>query len=280
MLDDKALQESFRLGPINEEAIQMDVQAFDKLLKGHGVCFKHYRALPCPVGLGDRYDIRHTHDDHSGCSNGFIYVYAGDVVCSFTGNSRQAQILDLGMLTGSTVQVTVPRFYMGSEREVLLAPYDRLYLADNKAKVIATQRFEHHITGYDRMEFPVEEVELIVDSDGRVYESGDFEVTKGQVHWLGNNQPGVDPATQKGQVCSIRYHYTPFYYVERLLHEVRQIQSYDPSTGQTGTVRMPYAAVLQRENYFQGSSKRDEQAPNPNSMRQPPSPRSGMFGAR
>lgn len=280
MLSERDLKDSYQIGPLVNDQVRFDVDAFDRLIKGQGVRFRHFRAMPCPVGLGDRYDVRKVHDDHSGCSNGFLYHYAGEVVCTFSGNGKQVQLIDAGLLTGATVQVTVPRFYDDKpSEEVLITVFDRFYLAEDKAYVIGMQRFEANATGKDRMNYPVAKVEAIVDSDGKLYDKSDYTVEDGQIVWTGYSRPGIDPQSRKGQICSIRYRYKPFWYCKDLLHEVRVVQAIDPITGLAGTVRMPYAALLQREYVFE-NEQRDDRAPNPDSPRQPTTPRSGSFGPR
>jgi hypothetical protein len=280
MITEQTLADSYQLDDNPSESVHFDVDGFDNAIDKQGVSFVHFRAMPCPVGLSDRYDIRRTHEDHSGCSNGFLYQRAGKIVCPFSGNSKQVQLLDVGILTGSAVQITVPRHYTDKPGEsVMLSQFDRLYLADNAALVIAMQRFEANATGLDRLQYPVVEVEHIVDSNGRSYDHTDYTIESGMIRWTGANRPAPDPKTGKGQICSIRYRYIPYWYVDRLIHEIRVVQATNPETGIHGTVRMPYAALIQRENVFE-NEQNDPQAPNPDSPRQAAAPRRGSFGAR
>lgn len=275
-LDGSTLSESYYPIKMPEnDAVHMDMGYLDGVVDGQGVVFEHWRALPCPIGKGDATDIRRVHADHSGCSNGFIYEYAGDMVCIFSGNSKNIQLLDMGLVTGSTVHLTLPRFYKDRlDSEVLVAVFDRLYLKTSKAKVIATELFEHNISGSDRAKYPILKVEALYDSHGKKYAEGtDFDVVGGQIVWKAMKQPGMDPTTLKGDTCSIRYHYTPYWYVNQLLHEIRVLRQAD----ETG--RAPMAVLIQREYVFE-NAQNDREAKNPNDPRQAQAPRDGAFGPR
>jgi hypothetical protein len=279
-LDQNALAASYQSVGTDNPTVHFDVEGFDNLIDGHGMTFVHFRAMPCPVGKSDRYDVRKTHEDHSGCSNGFLYQYAGDVVAVATGNTRNKQLMDAGMINGSSMQVTPARHYVNKmTEEVVCAPFDRFYLKDNKAVVVHTQLFEANMSGMDRLNYPVVSVEHLIDSNGVTYQqNADFTIEKGQIKWVGMNRPAMDPANSKGQVCSVRYRYIPYWYVDRILHEIRVVKAYDEATQQISTQRMPYAIVLQRENAFEGTERHDEKAPE--STRQAQTPRSGAFGPR
>jgi len=267
------------------DAVLFDPEAFDNLLRTHGVQLQHYRALPCPVGMIDPDDQRHPSEDHEGCSNGHIHVLSGDITCSFLGNSKDSILGDLGRMDGSTVQVTFPRYYDQANSNDALIPFrpcplDRIYLKDETITVPHPQYFAANVVGVDRLNFPVVEVTDLVDNQGKRYAQGvDFTLWQGQIKWLTQNRPGLDPKTQKGRVCGIRYHYHPFWYVQRMIHEIRVSQVEDEFTGERKLIRFPQQAVLQREYVFLAEQK-DQLAKNPNSLRQQHSPGSGQFGPR
>lgn len=272
VLDEKAVAESFIQidMPVND-AVHADVGYLDGFVDGQGVLFEHWSAMPCPLGLDDPYDSRHNHD-HSGCSGGFIYTKSGEMACTFTGNSKSIQALDPGLVTGSTAQLTLPRFYSDNPRkEVSIAPFDRLYLKSNVGTVICTQMYEHSITGKDRLKYPVVEVELLIDARGNRYYPGEaFSVIEGLVVWNGTAQPGMNPETRRGEVCSIRYKYIPFWYVDRILHEIRLVRNGDL------VVRAPMSILIQREYFFENEQNRKTT----DSPRQAAAPRDGAFGVR
>lgn len=273
-LDEKAVAESFVPieMPIND-AVHMDTQYLEGVIDGQGAIFEHYRALPCPIGREDPYDSRRTHSDHSGCSNGFLYDKVGDITCLFSGNSKNVQHLDVGLLTGSTVQLTLPKFYNdNTKKEVSIAVFDRLYLKQRVATVIATQMFEHNISGKDRLKYPAVEVEALVDSRGnRYYQGTDFDLVEGQVVWRGTKQPGMNPETRKGETCSVRYKYIPFWYVDRILHEIRLLRN-GPDM-----VRAPMSVLVQREYFFENEQNSRDAKDSP---RKAVAPRDGAFGPR
>jgi len=258
------------------QAVTFDIKAFDQALASQGVGLVHFRAMRCPMGLVDLYDNRRPEHDHSGCSNGFIHQKIGRLTATFTGVGKHSQQMDVGSIDGSTAQVTVQRFYDNTQIPVYVAPYDRMYLDEESIIVPTWQLFEAHIDGRDKMVFPVVEVQSLMSSDGRVFTEGDdFEVRDGYVVWSGSNRPQYDAYRKRGQICSIRYLYRPFWVVKQLLHEVRVTQAEDAITGERRIHRMPQAMVLQREYVFLNESTGD-----PNNPREVPAPREGSFGAR
>ena len=261
-------------------SVSFDPAAFDELVRTHGVAVQHFRSMRCPVGLSDPDDLRRPHPHHEGCSNGFLYTLSGVVTVGFMGNSKESRFVDEGRVDGSTATVVLPRFYDDlPETRVELCQFDRLYLLDPDVTVVNWQTFAAHSSGVDRLQFPAVHVSDLVDSRGERYLEGvDFEVRAGQINWLDQRQPGVDPDTGKGVVCSARYSYRPFWYVQRMVHEVRVVKIVDEYLSET-TERMPQMASIQRETFFE-KEQRDDLAPNPDSPRQKPGPGDGGFGPR
>jgi len=234
-----------RLAPV------MNRQQFLDAIADNGVRLVHFKATPCPVGQVDQYDPRKAHEDHSGCSNGFLYDRAGTLTGLFMGSSNSTQLITTGIYDGSTVQVTFPITYDDSDDSVIIAPYDRIFLDEPQGYVVGQQRFTANMRGVDALQFPIEKVEMLVDSSGKRYHQGqDFTITDGCIRWTGVDRPGT------GVVCSVRYLYLPFWYVGRMVHEVRVAMNADPISGVRSIERYPYQAVLHRENF--GRDKQSE----------------------
>lgn len=263
---------------IPQVAVSFDLEAFDNLVRNHGVRFKHYRAMRCPIGMTDMYDIRRAHESHPGCSNGFIYEYVGDVTCTFLSNNDKNRQVAEGQIDGSDVQVSAPRFYDNKPDEpVHVVPFDRFYLDDSNILVVNWQLFEHNVSGIDKLKYPVVMVETLVDANGRKYRIGDFDIQDGRLVWNGD-RPGFDPTAMKGVVCSVRYRYQPYWYVNRMIHEVRVAQVNDPITGERRPFRTGQLFSLQREYIFE-NQQADLESPDadPRSIR---APGDVTFGAR
>lgn len=265
-----------------QPAVRFYVEDFDNLIEEQGMVFTHFRAMPCPVGRTDRFDIRKGHEDHAGCSNGFLFKYAGEVVGAATGNSRSKSLIDVGLTNTSSMQVTLARHYFNQpEEEIIVAPFDRFYMKENNATVCHAQLFEANVSGLDRLQFPATDVEHLIDSNGKSYDMlKDFSIYKGQIKWIGNDRPAMDPTSGKGQICSIRYRYVPYWYCEKILHEIRVVKVYDEKQQKVVVSRMPYAILLQRENVFEGSARNDPASAEPDNQRQAVAPRQGSFGPR
>lgn len=268
--------------------VSFDIEEFDRQIRFHGTQFVHFRGMRCPVGIIDRSDLRQPHPDHAGCSNGFIYTRAGEVTCLFTSNGLQVRGMDAGVLDSSTVEITIPRKYDNCEEHAFVVPYDRLYLKtpDGSKPLLVPnwELVERHATGYDRLMFPAREVTDLMDNKGDRFACGtDFEVTgDGQIHWLGQNGPGLDPSTGKGRVYSIRYLYQPFWYVLRLQHEIRLNQVDNIVTGDRTVERFAQGCLIQREYVFHKNHQDDQvDTVAPEAVaRQVKAPATGSFGPR
>lgn len=262
---------------IPAHGISFDVDAFDELMREHGVTLQHYKALPCPLGVFDRDDNR-SHVDHDNCSNGFLYEYGGEVTAFFSGNSNSPALEVFGIADGSTVQVTLPRFYDNDGEQISVQHYDRFFLKDVEVFSTNGEQVEYHQSGVDRLRYPIQKVESIVDARGRRYQQDrDFQVIQGNICWQGDNRPGFDPQQGRGVVYSVRYRYRPFYYVRSLIHEVRVSRDIDYETGNIKLQRMPYALVLQREYVYENERRSTKGVSDSRDMQ---APRSGGFGPR
>lgn len=230
---------------------------FDQAIGQHGVRLEHWRAMRCPVGMVQLGDNRRPKHDHSGCSNGFHYTRVGQLVCLFTSNDEAFKQHDVGTLDGSTVQATPQRFYTETdcdgnvrvlEEPVSIAPFDRFYLTEESITVPHWQLFEASIDGNDRLDYPVVRVHELMDSDGKFYDVGeDFDIKSGWIRWRPGKTPRWDAERNRGQVCGVRYQYRPFWYVERMPHQIRFAQVDDPVAGGRQVVTMPHQMVLVRE---------------------------------
>lgn len=258
------------------EVVRLDPNAMDMILRSHGVMMQHFRAIRCPLGVEDRFDIR-AHGDHSNCSNGFIYRLAGEVTVFFSGNGSSTQLEDIGIMDGSTTQITIPRFYDNKDEEVAVQHYDRFFLKEIAATSVNTQLVEAHISGIDRLQYQAVEVEYVIDADGIEYGPDDYMLVDGKMKWTNpTRRPQFNAQTGRGTVYSIRYRYVPFWYVKNLIHEVRVARTYDHQLNQETLVRMPYAVQLTREYMFE-----NEQRGTTNSdSRDVKAPRTGSFGPR
>lgn len=262
-------------------AISFDNDATDGFIRSQGVQLVHYRAIRCPVGMTDLDDNRRPHEDHAGCSNGFIYKKVGTVTTVLQGNSNPNKTTDVGFVDGASFYATFARCYDDLEEKVRVAPYDRFYLVEENVLVPNWQLFLAHQTGEDRLNFPAVKIEHLIDARGIEYTQNEHFIVngRGQIEWLTENRPGIDLETGRGTVCSVRYHYKPFLYVGRILHEIRLSQADNPITGERGVEIMPQQAVVHREFMFLNEQK-DEFAKDSDSLRQQSSPIDGGFGPR
>lgn len=273
-------------------AIGFDVEAFDAAVRNQGVRLIHYRALRCPVGMTDLDDNRRPHEDHSGCSNGFLYSKSGIITGLLIGNGNDPRLQDIGFIDGASFTSTFPRFYDGDGSDCkpfYMAPFDRFYLDEEAITVPTWQLVRMNESGLDKLNFPAVDVEALIDSRGDYYyQCDDFELENGQVMWLtSGKRPMPDVETGRGAIYSIRYRYRPFWYAARMLHEIRVSQVDNPMTNERKLVRMPQQALLNREFLFLNESH-DDLARDPRdctdrtnkASRQQQAPPDGGFGPR
>lgn len=259
--------------------VGVDVGWFDDSIRQHGCKFVHYRAIPDPTGLLDKFDSRRPGIESSESSNGFLYFKAGTFTGLITGNSKNDRDSESGWMSEAEAQITPPRYYDCNEgprsEPVYLAPFDRLYLAESTTLVTQSQLMEVSETGVDRLRYPAERVILLVDTRGIQYTCGkDFAIVGGNLSW--NKSPGIDPQTGHGRVYSIRYLYHPHWYVDRLVHEIRVTHQINPMSGAKEMVQMPQCAAIQREYVFRNKDQGAQAEPD----RQVPVAPDGSFGPR
>ena len=242
--------------------VDFDVESTDQLIRDKGIPFIHFRSMPCPLGKSDIGDYRKPHQDHGACSGGFIYREAGTIMTLFSGNSLQLIQMDMGLLTGSTVNVTFDRFYQPKNdsqdpEPFYVATFDRLYLPDENVVVTGTELFEPSGAPQDRLKFPVVKVISLLDANGVEYSqvAGDFSLVDGKIAW-GKKSPLFNVEKGRGIPCSIRYLYRPYFLVKQLMHEIRISQS-ENFAGDRVLTRLPQGALLQRENVYENQEKDD-----------------------
>lgn len=237
--------------------ISFDIDAFDSFIQSQGIWVTHWRAIPDPRGMASVGDNRDVLDIRPHNSDGFIYKESGKMQVLFSANSKSVKPEDLGEIAFSTAYMTMPRFYADNGKDVVLHTWDKLYLNDIEIKVSLTQFVESDKKGIDRLRHPAVSVSDLIDANGVTYEEDqDFKLSEeGHIVWLGQKRPGWNATIGKGVVYSIRYMYTPYFIVDRLLHEIRVSQA-TKSSGydfKRYLERMPYQTQVIRENAFLSS---------------------------
>jgi len=236
----------------NQYQISFDIDRFDEVLDSQGINLIHYRSFGDPRGMTSRGDNRDAYNIKPKTSDGFIYRKSGTLRGFFSNNSASSSENDVGSTDSASAYLTLPRTYSDSDELVLVHPWDKFYLADIETKVVTTQFQEARESGIDRLHFPVVRVIDIMDAKGAEYKQDvDFTVTaEGWIKWISQNQPGFDHKVGRGTVYSIRYEYTPYFVVDRLLHEIRVANHTDLATYERSVKRMPYQALIMREFLF------------------------------
>lgn len=228
------------------------------LSTGLGADFKHYKAMPSPIGKKDRGDYRRSDGVDTITSNGMLYTCAGIFTATMTDNTREQKRSPGGVLDASESRLVMPRFYnkvgVSDGCRIYLAPGDRIYYSDPNAddRVSAYHEMDYQDNVDNVAIYPIYKMESpIIDSRGIEYlEGSDFSITSdGNISWTpGGKNPGIDPDTGKGRIYSLRYLYKAFYYIVALNKEVRITNV--TLNGVRGPERMPYFPTVVREYIF------------------------------
>ncbi len=252
---------------------------FDEAIVSKGIQLVHYRAFRCPGGLESIHDTRHPHEDHLGCSGGYLFTQAGTLSALFTSNSVQQRGAEPGIVAASNASITMARAYDGGQgAPVRVAQFDRFFLPDDSVLVETWELFQHDPAG-DRLRYPVAQVVDLVSASGTRFSAGDFAVAGGRLDWVGN-RPKVRP-DGRGEVCSVRYLYRPYWYVAYMHHDLRLVtQDAMAPDGTTSRVVAVYQACSIVREYFFKTVDNDPEAPNPRSPRQADPPDEPEFGPR
>jgi len=260
--------------------MSFDLEAFDTAISTSGVKLVHYSALRCPVGITDVDDNRRAHPDHAGCSKGFLYHKVGTIQALLTGNGNTQSLRDIGFVDGASFVSTFTRTYSDCDKPFMAAPFDRFYLDEESITVPTWQLSRASASGTERLAFPVVMVERLVDSRGDEYKQGeDFCIKDGLINWKEDGRrPMDDLETGRGAVISVRYSYRPFFYVERLMHEIRVAQVESILTNDRKLVRANQQLLLNRE-FLYLDSENDPQSIAQRNPRQQPGPDDGGFGS-
>lgn len=252
--------------------ISFDMDAFDNFVRSQGVRMIHYRAIPDPRGMISRGDNRDVQNLKPVGSDGYIYKESGVFIGTLTSNSNSVNPADLGDISNSVAYMTLPRHYEGTEEDIIVEPFDKFYLRDIEVKVSVSQFMESNKEGVDRLNYPAVKVKDLIDANGVEYKQGEnFNLNDdGQIVWVGQKRPGWNVEAGRGVVYSIRYLYTPFFVVDRLLHEIRVTQVTDLATQDRRLERAPYQVQLLRENVFLENKHPEDPADRDPRMQRPP----------
>jgi hypothetical protein len=201
--------------------------------------FNHYIAIPNPIYEVNLGDLRRTfpEKDFKGdkqfdfVENGFLYKFAGQVWAIFQGNNKKFADISSGLYGQSGAFATFNRYYRSSNKYVSLAEYDKLIpcISGKEFFSVNHEKTQVNLTGINRLQFKATEIEMVVDSSGRIYYEGiEFNLVDGYIKWIDNtDRPSLDPNSGKGRVMSVRYRYKPTFYVKMLAHDIRMHAALD-----------------------------------------------------
>lgn len=271
-----AMQQLFQLQHVQQS---FDMAAFDQLISGQGVKVTHYRAIPDPSGMAALGDV-HAVQSKRSSSDGFLYREVGDLTLWFSSNTSDWNVEVEGMTKHDAAVVTSQlRYDNCPDKDVILAPFDRFFLKDIEVRVVATQYVEANTTGTDKLQYPATCVEHLIDADGKEYTEGaDFKITpEGFIQWTSQNRPGFNEKLHRGTVYAIRYRYTPYFVIARMLHEIRVSQVTDPATFERSLQRMPFQALVIREHVLSDQNRDPNQSIMDQRYQLPP-PTDGVTG--
>lgn len=238
--------------------VKFNLKAQEQFAKDRGIVLEHWSAMPSPIGLKDRGEYRRSDSLDTIAENGFIYKKIGEFTGTIIGNGKghDTKVAEGGLFDDSVARLVIPKYYNCNKKAISMLPGDRIYAKNIELKVANYQRAEYNPKSSDYLQFPAVCVEFLTDSNGKEYKQGThFKVNKnGNISWInGKQNPGIDPETGKGRVYSVRYTYLAFWYVQRLVNEIRITNtntSKEPS-------RLPYHVTIQREYVYHNKNRGD-----------------------
>ncbi|HBI01516.1 MAG TPA: hypothetical protein DDY18_07815 [Flavobacterium sp.] len=244
--------------------IKFNLESQEQFGKDKGVVFEHFAAIPSTVGKIDRGDLRRPEALDTIAENGYIYTKVGEFVGTIIGNSKKHNHSEGGIMDTSEARLVLPKFYnedCGGGKEIALLPGDRIYPKKIEVRVPNYQEVEYRPKASDTLQFPAKCVQILRDSNNVQYNEGvDFIVNSdGDIQWIdGKRNPGIDPSTGKGRLYGVRYMYVAFWYVQRLINEVRITNTSDANA----PARLPYHAIIQREYVYHNKPRGDKKETN------------------
>jgi len=236
--------------------VKLNLKSQEQFINDKGIVLEHWAAIPSTIGQKDRGDYRRPDSLDTISENGYIYKKIGEFSGVIVGNHKKNTFQEGGIFDNSTARLILPKFYVNSEKEILLLPGDRLYAKNIELKVANYQKMQFDPKRSDILQFPAKNIVFLRDSKNIEYfYKKDFTINEnGNILWKkeGNN-PGTDPETGKGRLYGIRYTYLAFWYVQQLLNEIRVTNTSDSSQPS----RLPYHAVIQREYVYHNRNRGD-----------------------
>lgn len=229
------------------ESVKSDGSVEGSFINNTGIRFHHYVAVQDPLYKVQSGDMRHSFDqeenqqfedtDRFHRDNGFIYFKAGIIFGIFMNGSKNLRYLTpAGLYTDAGATMSLNRYYLDTGKHIRMSENDKLIPCELPKEFYTTisHSFDHNPTGIDRMQFKVDEVSQLIDSAGRIYiQDVDFTVDCGYIKWIdGRDRPGLDPVSNRGRVCGIRYTYRPFYFVKLVIHDIRIKPEIDTATNE------------------------------------------------
>lgn len=222
--------------------VTLNPASFDDFIKSQGVRMAHQRPVPCP-SIRDinapQHDARCPH-----CYNGLVYYDYREFVGAVSGIDMNRNFGPNGTWDLTNAALIVPLTDKDGKR-MDLSFFDQIMLLDYTIRYY--QRVEHSQSGLDRMQFPVESVDFIIDEDGKIYNpEADITIENGRVKWL-QNRPGYDPVLQRGRIYSINYYTKPTFTVIGLPHQLRSAQTKDYAGGANIQANFPQLVIVRRD---------------------------------
>lgn len=246
------------------DQVKFSPNGSETFVDGNALSFKHWVALPDPLYNKNIGGIRNTLGEVQNSQflvgetrfvreNGFLYICMGTVRGVYTSNNKKLQHAPGGEMVHDTAMLTINRCYVDSNQKVAISEYDKLIPLHFPQDFYSVnwEKIQHnHKGGVDTLQFPAKAIQWIMDSTGKIFNHGvDFTINdNGNLKWIGKT-PGIDPDTQEGRIFSIRYMYSPYYYVSSIPHNIRIEPRIGP-TGQATYKISPLTISVQAEYLF------------------------------
>lgn len=214
------------------ERVNLNPEAFDRLIEQHGVNVKVYRTMFCPNVKS--IDGGEHETDCTLCNgSGWMDVKPINTIAFIQSQSQDPKHAVEGFHDGNTV-------YISFLRNIELQYFTLIELCDHTE--IFYQRVVRSASNIDNLKYKALRVNVIVDQFGNEYTEGpDFKLNdNGSIVWKENRGP------QEGDIYSIHYECKIQFRAIKALHTNRFEQVRD-DTGNIARVKMPEQWICTKE---------------------------------
>lgn len=208
--------------PSQAPVASFNIAGIENLLETKGFLAYHYKSVPNP----DREKLNSpVMPDTQATFQGRLYFDVRPIRIVPTNIKLEERLQAAGIYGyGSAVMNVSGQYYDERQPDQVQIGHNDIIVLNPTITSPAEQLFEYNPTGPQTLNYKIQGVDVLLDSE-REYEEGyDYSLVDGEIFWLeGGQKPKM--VGGKPAVLSIRYYVTPMFVVVDLPHNLRIIPS-------------------------------------------------------